>query len=109
MCILAFGTGLEFSLEFWFICFTKFLICQMAAVIIPLPGGTGMLEVGFILAFGSATILGDNVVWALLAFRIITYYLLLAHGFTQTVIDSIVRSVRERRNTKNIQKTTVVE
>ena len=109
VCILAFGTGLEFSLEFWFVCFTKFLICQMAAVIIPLPGGTGMLEVGFILAFGTASVLGDNVVWALLAFRIITYYLLLAHGFTQTVIDSVVRSVRERRNTKKLQKSTAIE
>lgn len=100
VCVYAFSFNQEFTFMFFIETLTKFMICQMAAVIIPLPGGTGMLEVGFILAFGSTTILGDNVFLALLAFRIISYYLLLLHGFTQTIIDSCVKSVRERKQEK---------
>ena len=103
VCVLAFG-NMSLTFEFWFVCFTKFLICQMAAVIIPLPGGTGMMEIGFILAFGSSTVLGDNVVWALLAWRIISYYLLLVHGFVQTIIDSSVKTYRSRKELKLQQK-----
>lgn len=103
VCIYAFTTNQEFTFTFFFETLTKFLICQMAAAIIPLPGGTGMLEVGFILAFGSTTMLGDNVFLALLAFRIISYYLLLLHGFVQTVIDSAVRSVKLRKQSKEEQ------
>ena len=101
VCIYAFGNGLPLTFEFWFIIFTRFMICQMAAVIIPLPGGTGMMEIGFILCFGSSSILGNNVVWALLAWRILSYYLCLVHGFIQTLVDGAVSSARERKLMKN--------
>jgi len=103
VCILAFSSTVELTFHFYFVTIVKFLICQMAAVILPLPGGTGMMEIGFILSFGSPDILGDNVFIALLVWRIISYYLLLLHGFVQTVIDSVVRSVKNRKLEKEEQ------
>ena len=107
-CILAFSTVIEFSWSFFFIAMTQFMICQMAAVIIPLPGGTGMMEVGFILVFGVASILGNNVFMALLAFRIISYYLLILHGFVQTIIDSAVRTIKLKKQQKLEQTSTEI-
>ena len=106
VCILAFSTSLEVTWTLFFITMTQFMICQMAAVIIPLPGGTGMMEIGFILVFGVASILGNNVFMALLAFRIISYYLLILHGFVQTIIDSIGKSIKLKRQQKTEQIST---
>ena len=73
----------------------------MAAAVIPLPGGTGMMEIGFILAFSTADMLGNNVVWGLLVWRIISYYLLILHGFTQTMIDGAVKHRQEKKKLQN--------
>ena len=72
----------------------------MASVVIPLPGGTGMMEVAFIALFGIETMLGPNVVWGLLAWRFLTYYFNIIQGFTLTTVDNIKRIVKTKREQK---------
>ena len=64
---------------FLFICIVKYYICAMSSSYIPLPGGTGLIEIAFIFLFGM--VVNDNIVWALLAWRFLSYYLILIHGF----------------------------
>ena len=64
---------------FLFICLTKYYICAMASSFIPLPGGTGLMEISFIFMFWQAV--GNNIVWALLIWRFLSYYLVIIHGF----------------------------
>jgi len=97
VCVLAFSEAQELTFTFWVVCMTKIFICQMAAVILPLPGGTGMMEIGFILVFGSVDVLGNSAAWGLLAWRILTYYVLILHGFIQTIADNIVSNCKSRR------------
>lgn len=63
--------------------FTLGLICDLASSIIPLPGGTGMAEISFAVLFSSFFITTDGyniAVWALLLWRIFTYYGYLLQG-----------------------------
>ncbi len=88
------------------ICMTKFVIGQMAAVVIPLPGGTGMMEFSFIAMFGVASLIGDAyIVWGLLAWRFFTYYLIILQGFVISTGSSIKRLILARRNKKLEQAT----
>lgn len=81
----------------WFILFTcvvKYYICAMAGSYIPLPGATGLMEIAFIALYGE--FVGDAIVWALLSWRIISYYFILIHGFTHE-ITKIVRNVSKEK------------
>lgn len=87
------------------ICITKFIICQMAAVVIPLPGGTGMMEFAFIAMFGVSTLIGNKyIVLGLLAWRFLTYYFPIIQGFIISTTDSIVRVVRSKKELKKEEK-----
>ncbi len=79
--IMAFSTNIDVDtwLMFLLVCITKYYICFMASSFIPLPGGTGLIEIAFICLF--ATNVGDNIVWALLFWRFLSYYLVILHGF----------------------------
>lgn len=84
----------------WFVLFTcivKYYICSMAGSYIPLPGATGLMEIAFIALYGE--FVGDAIVWALLTWRIISYYLILVHGFVHEVI-KIVKSVAKSKRQK---------
>lgn len=85
---------------FLFICLSQYYICAMASSFIPLPGGTGIMELSFIFLFG--IIVGDNIVWALLAWRILSYYLILVHGFVHELvyIGKNMAKSRKRRELK---------
>ena len=84
----------------WGICTVLYYICSMAASGIPLPGGTGMMELAFILFFGVSSLIGGvNIVWGLLFYRIFSYYIIIVHGFIQTMIDSSVAIIKNK--TKN--------
>jgi len=86
------------------ICITQFIICQMAAVVIPLPGGTGMMEFSFIALFGVSSLIGPtNIVWGLLAWRFLTYYFTIVQGFIVSTTDSVIRMVRTRKANKTIE------
>lgn len=83
-----------------FVCIVKFMICQMASVVIPLPGGTGMMEVSFAILFGGSTMLGAYFAFGLLAWRFLTYYFTIVQGFTVSTIDNIVK-ISKNKKTKN--------
>ena len=80
----------------------------MATAGIPLPGGTGMMEISFILFFGSSSLIGGtNIVWGLLFYRIFSYYIIIIHGFIQTVIDSSLDIAKN--NAKQAKKDKITE
>lgn len=97
-------TGALETFTLLLICMTKFIVCQMAAVVIPLPGGTGMMELSFMFLFSGTTLLGveqANVVLGLLFWRFLTYYFTIVQGFIVSTVDSIVRMVKARREGKS--------
>ena len=77
------------------VCISQYYICAMASSFIPLPGGSGMMEISFIFLFG--VIVGENIVLALLAWRILSYYLILAHGFVHELTHIIKNFVKNRK------------
>jgi len=99
---------LENNIGVWFIllsCIVKYYICSMAGSYIPLPGATGLMEIAFIALYGE--FVGDAIVWALLTWRIISYYFILAHGFINE-ISKIAKNVsKSKREKKNMAKTII--
>lgn len=94
----SFGVGLLFWLE----CVVKYYLCYMAASFIPLPGGTGMNEIVFIILF--VPIIGSNfIVWGFLSWRILTYYSTLIQGLGFIIFDMIKSSI-ERPAKPKLQK-----
>ena len=72
----------------------------MASVVIPLPGGTGMMEISFAILFGGSSMLGGYFAFGLLAWRFLTYYFTIVQGFTVSTIDNIVRMTKNKKKTK---------
>lgn len=71
---------------FWFECLIKYYICFFASAYIPLPGGTGMMEISFVILFSS--IIGPNfVAWGFLIWRFASYYSNIIQGFIITLGD----------------------
>lgn len=94
------------NISVWFILFTcvvKYYICSMAGSYIPLPGATGLMEIAFIALYGE--FVGDAIVWALLTWRILSYYLILLHGF----IHEIIKLTKNVASSKRAKTTPVVE
>ncbi len=99
--VQAFETSLDLNpVMLVFISIVQYFICSMASSFIPLPGGTGLMEISFIFLFGAGIInLGDNIVWALLAWRFLSYYFILIHGFTHElykIVKNIIVSRKKR-------------
>ena len=77
----------------------------MAGSYIPLPGATGLMEIAFIALYGEYV--GDAIVWALLTWRIISYYLILIHGFIHEItkiVKNVSKSKKEGTNKDLIEK-----
>jgi len=92
------------KISVWFIllsCVIKYYICSMAGSYIPLPGATGLMEIAFIALYGE--FVGEAIVWALLAWRIVSYYFILIHGFINEVT-KIAKNV-SRNKRKEIKET----
>ena len=89
------------QISIWFVLFTcvvKYYICSMAGTYIPLPGATGLMEIAFIALYGE--FVGDAIVWALLSWRIISYYLILLHGFVNELSKIIKNVSKQKKNAK---------
>ncbi len=84
-------------LAFVGICILKFYICEMASSFIPLPGGTGLMEITFIFMFFFEV--GDFIALALLIWRFMSYYSVLIHGFVHEMI-KIGRNFAKNRKAK---------
>lgn len=87
------------TFAFFLACLSKYYICYMASCYIPLPGGTGLMEITFIFLFG--IVVGDYIVWALLVWRIISYYFILIHGFSHEMIN-IGKNLAANRKKKEV-------
>ena len=90
------------KISVWYIllsCVIKYYVCAMAGSYIPLPGATGLMEIAFIALYGE--FVGDAIVWALLAWRIVSYYFILIHGFVNEAT-KIVKNVSKSKKDKNI-------
>ena len=100
--VMAFSSAntMALSPQLWIICMTQFMMCQMAAVVIPLPGGTGMMEFSFIALFGLGYLIGTQYPLGLLAWRFLTYYLTIIQGFIISTADSISRMVKAKKQAK---------
>lgn len=98
--VMAFASNISMSpMLFLFICIVKYYICAMASSFIPLPGGTGLMEISFIFLFG--IVVNDAVVWALLIWRFLSYYSILIHGFIHELI-KIVKNLTVNRKKSEI-------
>lgn len=92
--------GAEATFSLLLICITKFIVCQMASVIIPLPGGTGMMEFSFMFLFSGELLLGVEqpaVLLGLLVWRFLTYYFTIVQGFLISAGDSIYRMSKGKK------------
>ncbi len=67
----------------------KFMVCELVTMFIPLPGGSGMAELSFTALF--ASLFADTYIfWAMLLYRIFTYYIYLAQGIVVNIYDLII-------------------
>lgn len=94
-----YGVGVGFIL---FSCIIKYYICSMAGSYIPLPGATGLMEIAFIALYGE--FVGDAIVWALLTWRIVSYYFILIHGFVNEISKIIKKVAASKKAKKQILK-----
>ena len=70
-CMLTPG---EIQWEMWFPMLTLAIICEQASSFIPLPGGTGGAEVSFMFLFATYFDPTNSTIWAMLIWRLLTYY-----------------------------------
>ena len=73
--------------------FTMAVVCDMACSFIPLPGAAGMAELSFATLFGNffkSAGAGNIAVWALLLWRIFTYYGYLIQGLFIMLYDFLI-------------------
>jgi len=76
-------------LSIWLELFTIAVVCDLACCFIPTPGATGLAEVSFAVLFMSFFSAGV-IVWALLLWRIYTYYGNLIQGLLIMLYDFII-------------------
>lgn len=64
-------------------------LCSFATSYIPIPGGSGVAEISFAALF-SKLFTDGTTFWALVMWRVFTYYLIIVIGFIFTLIDPII-------------------
>ncbi len=72
------------------------LLCQYATTFIPLPGGSGAAEVSFVAMF-STLFTDGSTFWALLFWRLFTFYLFVIVGFLFTMLEPAFISGRKQK------------
>ena len=70
-------------------------LCTFATSIIPIPGGSGAAEISFVAMFSKLFTEGTTF-WALMFWRVLTYYLFIIVGFLFTIIEPFV--IRRKAN-----------
>ena len=78
----------------------KFTVCELVTMFIPLPGGSGMAEISFTALFASL-FQESHIFWAMLIYRIATYYAYLLQGIIVSVYDIVLG---DKRNKKYLEK-----
>ena len=89
---LGFGGAPDVSM--WFLSFSAALMIDLASSFIPLPGGSGMAEISFATLF--ATLFAGASFWALLLWRILTYYSFVLQGLILVLYDAFYGNKRNK-------------
>ncbi len=89
------------GIETWFEVVGIAVMIDLAIGFIPLPGGSGMSEFAFTMLFGN--IGGNELIWALLIWRFITYYSFILQGIGVVIYDTIIG------NKKNIKMVAMIK
>ncbi len=79
----------QFEPSLYFDIVIKTIMIEVAASLIPLPGGTGMSEFSFTAVFASIFIEG-TLFWALLIWRLLSYYIYILQGFGVIIYDYFI-------------------
>ena len=83
------------------LCVSQYFLSLLVGTCLPLPGGTGTMEICYIFLFAIGPYsVGENIVWALLAFRLLTYYLVLIQGFIHIIGENICRAINAHKQKK---------
>ena len=78
------------------IIFCKFIVCELATMYVPLPGGSGVAEISFTALF--ASLFSDGLLfWAMLIYRIASYYIYILQGFIVILYDIIIGDKRDKK------------
>lgn len=87
----------------YFHIFCSMILCELCTSIMPLPGGTGMAEISFdalLKNWFSVTLFP----WALLIWRILTYFVYIIGGILKMIISFLCSAFKKQIN-KNVSKT----
>ena len=79
-----------FDFSMYWQMFLLSVMIDMAASFIPLPGGTGVTELSFTALFAGLISPASMLTWALIFWRIITYYIVLVQGIVVMAYDNMV-------------------
>lgn len=103
---LAFAETTDVS---WWDIVCKVCICELASSFIPLPGGSGAQELSFNALIGYLFPEG-SFFWAVLIWRILTYYIHLLQGCVILIGDFVVSKIKQRKTiSKNANQTEQTE
>lgn len=94
-----FPNNLMFS---WFEIVSLALLCEQAVSFVPLPGGAAAAEVSFMAMFSALFISrgGGVVFWAMLIWRMCTYYLFIIQGLIVMFIDALIVKRKSKKANK---------
>lgn len=93
---LAFGSAtVTLSFSSWVSVVAQVYICTAVINILPTPGGTGAAEVLFATVFNE--LFGGKIIYAMLMWRILTYYIHLLHGICIIIYDSLIGNKKAER------------
>ena len=83
------GFGGPFDLNIWLEIVALTIVCDLAVSFVPIPGGAGMAELSFSTLFASLFTFttGSVAGWAVLLWRILTYYIYLLQGILVMLYD----------------------
>lgn len=87
----------------YFEIFARIILCDLVAHIIPFPGGAGMVEFSFTAVFSSLFADG-TLFWAMLFYRIVSYYSYLLQGISIIVYDFFIGDKRRKNRSARIEK-----
>ena len=84
----------------WWNIVCKVCICELASSFIPLPGGSGAQELSFNALIGYLFPEG-SFFWAVLIWRILTYYIHLLQGSVILIGDFVASKIKQRKALSN--------
>lgn len=83
------------SFDIWYQIVIVSLMIDLACSFIPLPGGSGVAELSFATMF--TALFSSGTFWAMLVWRLITYYSFVLQGFGIIIYDYIVGNKKNER------------